>query len=75
MSDYFSNFNDWKNTTGAESVHSSGQDGDYASHIIGSNWTFQDGDVTWYQTGNMGTSKLGCLIHSLKASVSLRFLG
>jgi len=59
MSDYFSNFNDWKNTTGAESVHSSGQDGDYASHIIGSNWTYQDGDVTWYQTGNMGYKQIG----------------
>lgn len=59
MSDYFSNFNDWKNTTGAESVHSSGQDGDYASHIIGSNWTYQDGDVTWSQTGNMGYKQIG----------------
>jgi hypothetical protein len=59
VSDYFSNFNDWKNTTGAESVHSSGQDGDYASHIIGSNWTYQDGDVTWYQTGNMGYKQIG----------------
>lgn len=59
MSDYFSNFNDWKNTTGADVVHSSGQDGDYASHIIGSNWTYQDGDVTWSQTGNMGYKQIG----------------
>ncbi|RLS31412.1 MAG: hypothetical protein DWH80_08125 [Planctomycetota bacterium] len=59
MSDYWSNFNNWKNTTGADVVHSNGKEGDTADHITGSSWMYQDGDTTSYQTGNVGSKQIG----------------
>jgi len=59
LSDYWSNFNNWKNTTGADVVHSNGKEGDTADHIIGSSWMYQDGDTTSYQTGNVGSKQIG----------------
>jgi len=59
LSDYWSNFNNWKNTTGADVVHSNGKEGDTADHIIGSSWMHQDGDTTSYQTGNVGSKQIG----------------
>ena len=59
MSDYFSNFNDWKNTTGVEVVYSNGTEGDSADHIIGSSWLYQEGDTTTHMFGNMGWKQTG----------------
>ena len=59
MSDYWSNFNNWKNTTGADVVHSNGKEGDTADHITGSSWMYQDGDTTSYQIGNVGSKQIG----------------
>ena len=59
MSDYFSNFNDWKNTTGVEVVHSNGTEGDSALHTIGSSWLYQEGDATTHMFGNMGWKQTG----------------
>ena len=59
MSDYWSNFNDWKNTTGVEVVHSNGTEGDSALHTIGSSWLYQEGDATTHMFGNMGWKQTG----------------
>ena len=59
MSNYFSNFNDWKNTTGVEVVYSNGTEGDSALHTIGSSWLYQEGDATTHMFGNMGWKQTG----------------
>ena len=59
MSNYFSNFNDWKNTTGVEVVYSNGTEGDSALHTIGSSWLYQEGDSTTHMIGNMGWKQTG----------------
>ena len=59
MSDYFSNFNDWKNTTGVEVVYSNGTEGDSALYTIGSSWLYQQGDTTTHMIGNMGWKQTG----------------